>query len=84
MNERYEGRKTCGRGAEVIAMSSDVWTVKEWCALASCSKPFLYKLWKEGSGPRSVNVGRKRIVLEGPAEFFARIAAEQMQPGGAA
>lgn len=62
---------------------SDVFTVREWCDKARCSKPFLYQLWKQGEGPRSVSMGRKRVILEAPGEFFRRVAEERVGEGEA-
>lgn len=56
---------------------NQVFTVTEWCEEAKISKPLLYKLWQSEQGPRSIKIGRKRLITESPAEFLARVEAEQ-------
>ena len=37
-------------------------TVSEFCAAEKLSRSMLYKLWAEGNGPRTFNVGTKRLI----------------------
>ena len=49
-----------------------------WCQSASISRAKLYQLPPELQ-PHSVKLGRRRIIVESPREYLARIAALNAQ-----
>ena len=52
------------------------YTVADFCAAYSISRPFLYRLWSEGRGPRSVKLGRRVLIRAEDAENWLRNLAE--------
>jgi hypothetical protein len=52
------------------AIGREVFSVDEFCVAHSISRAFLYKLWRDGQGPRAMSVGsRKLISHEAAAEW---------------
>ncbi len=51
-------------------------TLTEWCALTSISRPKLYTL-AANMRPKSIKIGRRTVIIEAPADYLARIAAAQ-------
>jgi len=45
------------------------YTVNEFCALYRVSRSQLYKLWREGQGPKFMKLGKRRLI--------SRFAADQ-------
>lgn len=43
-------------------MDKKAYSVADFCRVFGVSKPFLYKLWGQGKGPRSYYVGRRRFI----------------------
>jgi hypothetical protein len=59
-------RKACLEWSPILKEITDVtdesYTVDEFCAVEKISRGFLYKLWKEGKGPRSHRIGAARRI----------------------
>jgi predicted DNA-binding transcriptional regulator AlpA len=50
---------------------SRIYSVVEFCQDHRISRTHLYQLWKEGKGPRRVQVGKRRLITEEAAvEWF--------------
>jgi hypothetical protein len=47
-------------------------TVEEFCVAHRISRAMLYKMWKQGAGPRSMEVGKRRIISEEAAADWRR------------
>ena len=61
-----------GRGAQRAAF-----TVSEFCDAHRISRSKLYQLWAEGTGPRTMDVGTKRLIsVEAAADFRRAREAE--------
>jgi hypothetical protein len=56
------------------------YSVREWCFTTGIRKTMLYALWKEGTGPISVRVGRRRLVTESPTDYLHRVGERQYVP----
>jgi hypothetical protein len=56
------------------------WRIKDWCApdVKIISQALLFKLWREGKGPRHVHVGGATIITESHGEYLSRIAREPL------
>ena len=54
-------------------IESPVMTVMEFCEAHKFSPAFLYKLWKAGTGPRSVKIGRRRLITYEAAAEWRRL-----------
>ena len=52
------------------------WSIPRFCEECGFSRAHLYNLPQELQ-PKSVRLGRRRIIREQPAEFLARVAAAQ-------
>jgi len=52
------------------------WDIPSYCAACGFSRATFYNLPDE-SRPRSLKLGRRRIVVEPPAAFLARLASAQ-------
>ncbi len=54
------------------------WRVKDWCAedVRILSPAMVFKLWREGKGPKRVRVGHATIITESPGEYLARLERE--------
>jgi hypothetical protein len=50
------------------------WRVKQWCApeVKIISEALLFKLWREGKGPRRVHAGGATIITESHKEYLDR------------
>src|SRR5205814_7254117 len=48
--------------------------IEIWCHSAGIGRTLLFALWREGRGPRSIRLGRRRLITEEPDAFFARCA----------
>ena len=52
------------------AIGRVVFSVDEFCVAHNISRAFLYKIWRDGKGPRAMSVGsRKLISYEAAAEW---------------
>lgn len=51
-------------------------SLTEWCELTSISRSKLYTLPPD-LRPKSIKFGRRKIVIEAPADYLQRIAAAQ-------
>jgi predicted DNA-binding transcriptional regulator AlpA len=55
-------------------------TIAEFCQAHRISRSTLYGLWREGRGPRTKNIGAKRIItLEAAAEWRSASEATPQQ-----
>jgi len=54
------------------------WTIADWCAATSVSRAKLYDMSPD-IAPRSVSLGRRRIIIEAPAQWLRRIADSQSE-----
>lgn len=45
-------------------------TVDQFCKACGISKPMLYRLWQQGQGPRSVKLGKRRLILKNDADAW--------------
>jgi hypothetical protein len=54
------------------------WRIKDWCApeVRIISQALLFKLWREGKGPKRVYVGGATVITESHAEYLERLARE--------
>lgn len=48
------------------------WRVRDWCANSSISRSYLYAL-PANLQPRSITFGRRRIIVESPEAWLARV-----------
>jgi len=53
-------------------MDAKAFSVVRFCATYGLSKPLLYQLWREGRGPRSYTVNRRRYISVEAAECWQR------------
>jgi len=52
-------------------------SIDEWCAHRRVSRAMLYKLWKEGKGPKWFHIGVRRFISEeADAAWLAEREAE--------
>jgi hypothetical protein len=52
------------------AIGREVFSVDEFCVAHNISRAFLYKIWRDGKGPKAMSVGsRKLISHEAAAEW---------------
>lgn len=49
------------------------WAIPDWCAAVSISRSALYTMSPE-IAPRSISLGRRRIIVESPGDWLRRIA----------
>lgn len=49
------------------------WPLRAWCASANVSVATYYTL-KDGIRPKSVKLGKRRIIIEAPADWLRRMA----------
>jgi hypothetical protein len=68
----------------VQTQSRQGWRIKDWCApeVKIISQALLFKLWREGKGPRRVRVGGATIITESHGEYLGRLARESAEAGG--
>lgn len=66
-------KKANESGIHMSASQRAGWTVSDWCASAGISDAFLYKL-DDARSPSSVKVGRRRLIIEAPADWLRRMA----------
>lgn len=52
------------------------WGVGQYCEACDFSRATYYNL-PEDKRPKSLKIGKRRIIIEPPREFLARLAAEQ-------
>jgi len=52
------------------------WSIPSYCAACDFSRASFYNLPPE-LRPRSIKLGKRRIIIEPPAEYLARLAAAQ-------
>ncbi len=66
-------------------MTDQSLTVNEFCRAESISRAMIYKLWRQGKGPRWFNVGTsRRISHEARVEWRRQLEAEAAQSTEAA
>jgi hypothetical protein len=66
--------------ADTMESMRTAFTVVEFCSAHRISRAKLYELWRAGRGPKTMNVGcRKLISVEAAAEW-----RRQMESGGSA
>jgi hypothetical protein len=55
------------------------WRIDDWCApdVKIISKALIFKLWREGKGPKRVHVGGTTIITESHGEYLQRVAREE-------
>lgn len=53
------------------------WKIDDWCRAAGLSRALFYKLPTD-QRPQSVTIGTRRIIVEPPREYLAKLAAAQM------
>ena len=64
-------------------MSDQSFTITEFCAVEKLSRSQLYKLWKQGIGPRFYKIGnRPRISAEARREWRQKREAEAAHSAG--
>jgi len=59
--------------SNLIATARAGYPVRKWLAETSISRSYLYALPPEQQ-PRSVKLGRRRIIIETPGDWLKRIA----------
>ena len=59
------------------------WSIAEWCESVNLSRATLYTLSPE-SQPKSVKVGKRRIITERPDDFLSRLARQSAEQAEAA
>jgi hypothetical protein len=52
------------------------WSIGAWCSSADISRALLYRL-PAVQQPKSVKVGKRRIICESPFDWLRRMASEQ-------
>ena len=58
-------------------MNKKMYEVDGFCEDHELSRAFLYKLWKQGKGPKKTKIGRKTLISEeAAAEWRARMESE--------
>jgi hypothetical protein len=65
------------------------WRIKDWCHpdIRIISEALVFKLWREGKGPRHVHAGGATIITESHKDYLDRLtreAAERQSRGPAA
>ena len=56
---------------------TDVYSVNSFCESHQISRALLYKLWKEGKGPRQFKLGKRTLITrEAAAEWRANLERE--------
>jgi predicted DNA-binding transcriptional regulator AlpA len=61
-------------------MNKPAYSIPGFCADHHLSKAFLYKLIKEGKGPRLMKIGRRTLISsEAAAEWRAQMEAQTVQ-----
>lgn len=40
------------------------WSIQEVCAIYGWSRSYFYRLEKQGKAPKSLKIGRRRLILE--------------------
>lgn len=53
--------------------ATHIYGISKWLQEADLSRPFLYKLWTRGEGPKSIKIGRRRLITETPGEWLGRV-----------
>lgn len=76
-------RKGLAMASLEASQSRAGWSIPAWCASAGISRGLFYTLEGERA-PRSVKLGKRRIVLEPPSDYLARIAGQSLAEGVAA
>ncbi len=51
----------------------EVFSIANFSKAANVSRPFLYKMWSQGKGPKSIKIGRRRMIMEAPSVWLLRI-----------
>jgi hypothetical protein len=52
------------------------WNIPDWCTSTSISRASFYLLVER---PKTVKLGRRRVVVESPRDYLARIASLQKE-----
>lgn len=63
-------------GREIAPVQRAGFSINEYCAAIDLCRASFYNIEPE-LRPRSVLIGRRRIIIEPPAEYLARLAAAQ-------
>ena len=55
------------------------WRIKDWCnpEVGFISDALVFKLWREGKGPKRVRIGSATVITESHKEYLDRIAREE-------
>jgi hypothetical protein len=66
-------------GNKMFAEQRSGWDVASFAAESGVARATLYNLWSSQGqlGPRFVHIGRRRVIIESPAEWLQRVAASQ-------
>jgi hypothetical protein len=66
------------------SQSRQGWRIKDWCAPDTkiISEALLFKLWREGKGPKRVRVGGATVITESHGEYLDRLARESAEASG--
>lgn len=65
------------QGTELTSASQPVYdppayTVNEFCSAHNITRGYLYRLWREGAGPRKIKIGRKTLIAGEDAASWRR------------
>jgi hypothetical protein len=57
------------------------WRIKAWCDpdVRIISEALVFKLWRQGKGPKRVGVGGATIITESHGEYLDRLARESAE-----
>lgn len=56
------------------------WSISDYCLLTDIGRTKLYTMPADQQ-PRSVKVGRRKVIIEPPREYLQRLAANQSVSG---
>jgi hypothetical protein len=56
----------------------DAYSVNEFCTQNGISRAYLYLLWRRGQGPRSMQVGGRRLISKEAGRDWRRSAEQQI------
>ena len=60
------------------SLPAATYSVDEFCRAYGLGRSTLYKLWKQGAGPRVMHVGKRTLIsLEAAAEWQRRLETQQ-------
>jgi hypothetical protein len=67
---------TSPKDIQAVRLEPAGFNISKWCPLAGISRARFYTLPPELT-PRTVQIGKRRIVIESPREYLHRIAQQQ-------